>query len=318
MKHHFSPQFYLSGWLDPVDGHLCCIRKVYGGKLVPDRKSPAATGYAVDGYRTDHVPADQAHRVETAFMSPLDNDAARELQRMLAGDPRLRTSEERSAWTRFVISLLFRHPVAVESLKAHFARMHGEAVRGVQAEFPGSSISLAPVHTSAAASNMLTDIIDNDCVGPTIFDMNWVVVDVSKAKLPLITSDRPVVMPLGLGDPDCHIALPISPKKLFIAAHNDRFKQFKPGQETTVVKAINKAVVAQASEFVWAVDDSPVAVRREAHGFRWRAAALDARRATGGHRRRTRAAQRRALRVPTISSCTIASALLMKSLMPHL
>jgi hypothetical protein len=254
MKHHYSPHFYLSGWLGP-DEQLCCVRKVYGRKLVTDRKPPGGTGYAIDGYRTDHVPEHDAHRVETAFMSPLDNDAARELQRMLAGDPRIRTSEERSAWTRFVISLLFRHPAAVASLKAHFAEMHGEAVRGVEAEFPGSVISLDPAFTSIAASNMLTEIIDNDRVGPTIFDMKWVVVDVSKSKLPLMTSDRPIVMPLGLGDPDCHIALPISPKKLFIAAHNDRFKQLKPGQETTVVKAINKAVVVQAQEFVCAVDD---------------------------------------------------------------
>jgi hypothetical protein len=257
MKHHFSPKFYLSGWAGP-DGQLCCIRKIYG-RLVVQPKTPTGTGYAIDGYRTDHVPEQDAHRVETAFMSPLDNVAARELQRMLAGDPRIRTSEERSAWTRFVISLLFRHPAAVASLKAHFDQMHNVAVRGVEAEFPGSVISLDPAYTSIAASNMLTEIIDNDRVGPTIFNMKWVIVDVSKSKLPLMTSDRPVVMPLGLGDPDCHIALPISPTKLFIAAHNDRFKQLKPGQETTVVKAINKAVVVQASEFVWAVDDSQLA-----------------------------------------------------------
>jgi hypothetical protein len=257
MKHHFSPKFYLCGWVGP-DGKLCCIRKVYG-KIVAERKTPTATGYVNDGYKTDHVPAHDAHRVETAFMSPLDNDAARELQRMLAGDPRIRTSEERSAWTRFVISLLFRHPAAVESLKAHFQQMHDVAVRGVEAESPGAVITLDPAVTSAAASNMLTEIIDNDRVGPTIFDMKWVVVDVSKSKLPLMTSDRPVVMPHGLDHPDCHIALPISPTKLFIAAHTDRFKQLKPGQETVVVKAINKAVVAQAREFVWAVDDSQLA-----------------------------------------------------------
>jgi hypothetical protein len=256
MKHHFSPKFYLSGWTGP-DGQLCCIRKVYG-KLVVDPKTPTGTGYVKDGYKTDHVPDDKAQRVETAFMSPLDNDAARELQRMLAGDPRLRTSEERSAWTRFVISLLFRHPAAVEVLKAHFTEMHAVAVRGVEAEFPGSAITLDPAYTSVAASNMLTEIIDNDRVGPTIFGMKWVVVDVKDAKRTLMTSDRPVVMPHGLDHPDCHIALPISPTKLFIAAHTDRFKQLKPGHENVVVKEINKAVVAQAREFVWAVDDSQI------------------------------------------------------------
>jgi hypothetical protein len=254
MKHHFSPKFYLSGWLGP-DEQLCSIRNVHG-KLVVRRKAPGATGFVVDGYKTDHVPVDQAQRVETAFMSPLDNDAARELQRMRAGDPRLRTSEERSAWTRFVISLLFRHPAAVEVLKAHFTEMHAVAVRGVEAEFSGSAITLNPAYTSVAASRMLTEIIDNDRVGPTIFGMKWVLVDVSDAQHTLMTSDRPVVMPHGLDHPDCHIALPISRTKLFIAAHTDRFKQLKPGHENVVVKEMNKAVVAQAREFVWAVDDS--------------------------------------------------------------
>ncbi|MGJ5068181.1 DUF4238 domain-containing protein [Bradyrhizobium oligotrophicum] len=256
MKHHFSPQFYLSGWT--TNGQLCCMRKIYG-RIVVDTKTPAGTGYVHDGYKTDHIPEADAHRVETAFMSPLDNGAARELQRMLASDPRIRSSEERSAWTRFVISLLFRHPAAVETLKAHFGEMHGLAVEGAQAENPGTVITLDPAYTSIAASNMLTDIIDNTRVGPTIFDMKWVVVDVTASKIPLMTSDRPVVMPLGLADPDCHIALPISPAKLFIAAHTDRFKQLKPGRETVVVKAINKAVVVQAREFVWGVDDSQLA-----------------------------------------------------------
>jgi hypothetical protein len=257
MKHHFSPEFYLGGWVGD-DHQLCCIRKVYG-KFVAKRRGPGGTGYVIDGYKTDHIPEEDAQRVETAFMSPLDNGAALELQRMLAGDRRIRTSEERSAWTRFVISLLFRHPAAVESLKAHFAEMHSVAVRGVEAEFSGSAISLNPAATSVAALNMLTDIIDNTRVGPTIFDMKWVIVDVSASKYPLMTSDRPIVMPLGLGDRDCHIALPISPAKLFIAAHNDRFNQLRPRQETAVVKAINKAVIVQAREYVWAVDDAQLA-----------------------------------------------------------
>ena len=144
--------------------------------------------------------------------------------------------------------------------------MHTVAVRGVEIDVPGTSITLDPAYTSVAASNMLTEIIDNDRVGPTIFGMKWVVVDVSSAKNTLMTSDRPVVMPHGLDNPDCYIALPISPTKLFIAAHTDRFKQLKPGHEHVVVKEINKAVVTQAREFVWAVDDTQLAFVRKHMG----------------------------------------------------
>jgi hypothetical protein len=66
------------------------------------------------------------------------------------------------------------------------------------------------------AANFLTDVIDNDRVGKTVFEMKWSRIDLSKSTHQLLTSDRPINMPLGLADPEAYISLPVSPRILFV------------------------------------------------------------------------------------------------------
>ena len=100
--------------------------------------------------------------------------------------------------------------------------------------------------------NMLRDIIDNENVIRDINNMHWATVSLHRSDVPLLTSDRPLDMPLGLARANAYIALPVSPHELFIAAHNDVWAKVcaaKPPEE--VVEMINQAVVAQARKIVW-------------------------------------------------------------------
>ncbi len=253
MGHHFSPVFYLSGWASPT---VTVMRKV-NGNVVVNNRYPGGTGFVPDGYRIDHVPEDVSQRLETAFMSPLDDGAAKELQAILSGDSAPRSAAQRSSWTRFVISLLFRHSEGVRVLKDHMQEMYAEAAKAIEPAHPGMKFIIHPAAPAIDASNMLADIIDNDRVGPTIFGMKWCVVNVPDAKHRLLTSDRPVVMPIGLDDAQAYIALPISPTKVFVAAYDDRFKRGLPDvNQNTIVKVMNRAVVAQGREYVWGTDNS--------------------------------------------------------------
>jgi Protein of unknown function (DUF4238) len=92
-RHHYNPEFYLGGWAGP-DGLVCEIKKAYG-KIEARPKSPRATGFERDLYRTDGVP--DAQLVEKNFMSPLDNGAARALQKILSGDGTEWSGAERTA-----------------------------------------------------------------------------------------------------------------------------------------------------------------------------------------------------------------------------
>jgi Protein of unknown function (DUF4238) len=266
-RHHFNPEFHLRQWAG-ADGLLCEIKKAHG-KVVAQRKSPKATGFQRDLYRTDGVPGELAHHVETNFMSKIDNDAARALQKILAGDGTPWAADERTGWTTYVLSLLFRNPENVAVIKEHIRAAWDEGLKALEADYVARRrptdpetfedyVALTnPAAAEIGASNFLMETISNKRVGPTIFNMHWTRHNLKHSKLPLLTSDRPLVMPLGLGDPGAYIALAVSPSVLFVAAHDQRFAgSVVRWKHTELVKVLNRAVVSQARKFVWATDDS--------------------------------------------------------------
>ena len=54
-----------------------------------------------------------------------------------------------------------------------------------------------PNAAQIGAANFLADVIDNAQVGKTVFEMKWSRIDLSKSRYQLLTSDRPIDMPLG-------------------------------------------------------------------------------------------------------------------------
>jgi hypothetical protein len=266
-KHHSNPVFYLRQWAGE-DGQLCEIKKVRN-KVEVQRKHPKATGFQRDLYRTDGVPEEHAQHVEKNFMSPLDNDAACALQKILSGDSTAWTGDERTAWTTFILSLLFRNAENVAIIKDHILMMWHEGLSELHANYAARRrptdpdtfeeyVALTnPAAPQIAASNFLMETISNKRVGPTIFDMHWTRHKLTPSKLDLLTSDRPIIMPLGLGDPRAYIALPVSPSILFIAARDPGFADsVARWKHTELVKQLNKSIVSQARRFVWATDDS--------------------------------------------------------------
>jgi Protein of unknown function (DUF4238) len=266
-RHHFNPEFNLRQWAG-ADGLLCEIKKAHG-KVEAQRKSPKATGFQHDLYRTDGVPDVLAQHVERNFMSKLDNDAACALKKILSGDGTPWTGDERTAWTTFILSLLFRNPENVTIIKDHIRALWDEGMRALGAEYetrrrptdPETFEGYVALTNLAApeigASNFLMETISNERVGPAIFNMHWTRHNLRHSKLRLLTSDRPIIMPFGLGDPQAYIALPVSPSILFLAARNRGFaSSVARWKHTDLVKLLNKAIVSQARQFVWATDDS--------------------------------------------------------------
>ena len=205
-------------------------------------------------------------------MKPLDDAAARALQRIMSGGTSPWDSEERSAWTRYLLSLIFRNPEAVRTIKDHMTEMWDVGIRALEENYasrrrptdpPTFEEYYARTNPAAAqisATNMLAEIINNDRIGPTIFDMDWSRVDLRRSNLPLLFSDRPLDRPLGLGDRRAYIALPIAPYALFLASHDpDLSTSIAHGNHTEAVRKMNKTVVSQAREYVWGVDDSQLA-----------------------------------------------------------
>jgi hypothetical protein len=265
-NHHYKPVFFLSRWAGK-DKQLCEM-KLIRGKVVAARRHPQGTGYVRDLYRTDGVPEEISQNLETRFMSPLDSDAANAMQKIATDGPL--DAEDREAWARFMLSLLYRNRECVELIKTHMADIRNEATLALEPDWaalrrPGDETTLAeasaarePAAANIDASAMLVDIIANSRAVPDIARMHWTRIDLRTSKIPLLTSDRPIVM-VGLSDPKAHMALPIGPHDLFIGAFDQEIpNKLLRADPTTLAREMNRDVVSAARQFVWGVDDAEI------------------------------------------------------------
>jgi hypothetical protein len=167
--------------------------------------------------------------------------------------------------------LLYRHPEGVGVIKDHMIDMWAEGTAALEADwaanrgpldsftFVEETVIRLPGAADISAANMLMEVIDNDRAVPDIAHMHWTHVALRRTKHSLLTSDRPLVMPVGFGHRQCYIALPVGPRDLFVAAHDDRFSRALPTADyNKIVRLMNKDVVAQARQYVWGNDNSQV------------------------------------------------------------
>lgn len=116
LKHHHLPIFYLKRWARE-DGRICQFSRPHD-ELRAKYVFPSQTAYVERLYETKGLPPEQAQQVEEKFLQPLDTLAAEALAMLENDDNRLRReSKARSAWSRFVMSLIMRTPADIEALK---------------------------------------------------------------------------------------------------------------------------------------------------------------------------------------------------------
>jgi hypothetical protein len=106
-----------------------------------------------------------------------------------------------------------------------------------------------------AAAMLIQRVIDSEFVGNHLIRMIWTTITMPSS-FSFLTSDRPIIMTNGLSQPEGHLALPIGPRKLFIASNQqaivDEVARRKPDD---LVAFVNDRVVKQARNFVIGVDD---------------------------------------------------------------
>ena len=263
-KHHYIPAFYLKQWA--TKGVLCEMRKT-NGRIIRKHKHPDGTGYKRDLYRIEGVSDEIAQHFERKFMQMVDTDASDALKTIQrVGEWSIR---ERDGWIRFLLSLLFRNPEAVETVKAQIREIwrvsiaafeeNYEAKRGPDdpPTFEEFKALTSPDAPEIAASNFLQTIMNGPNTGPAIAKMQWGKIYLKNSKFTLLTSDRPLDMPKALSNPEAYIALPIGPRLIFVATNNLKLiETLRRTDHTKMARSLNLKVVAQAREYVWGLDDS--------------------------------------------------------------
>jgi hypothetical protein len=118
------------------------------------------------------------------------------------------------------------------------------------------AVSDAPNLFADAHKYLLTQLINHEDPGHYIINMIWAVLDVSDARHRLLTCDRPYILPCGLKDPLCILAVPISPTRLFVAANNSEpLEALRHQSSRDTVRNANNLVVRLAVQNVYGSTD---------------------------------------------------------------
>jgi hypothetical protein len=271
-KHHYIPKFYLKQWAGG-DGTLCEFSRPHK-EVRPRKVTPDGTGYFRGLNTFARLPSQLAHFLENQFFRTVDNDASGVLRVLLQDKVDFDDPERsRSAWSRFLMSLIYRNPegmtrigtkVAAEfptlletTVRSHYQSRRIETDPETFEEFQSkiTQKEIDEVHLL-----VMHRIMDSESVGRLLNQMQWAVIRFSEAHHRLITSDRPICMTPGLGKPDAVLIMPISPRQIFIAAHHIEIinRTHNMAEAGGLAQRLNNAVARQARKYVYSVDDAPL------------------------------------------------------------
>ncbi len=226
---------------------------------------PKATGFQRDLYSFLDCPPEIAQYLESIFLQRTDSLASLALVKLLAGNAEPWTPELRSAWSRFAINFLIRHPHPFAEIKAvtHDGWLQPDDVtqqeyeRLRQPEDPPRFEQWVLLQGNNLADRIrirfLQAAMDNMVVGERFNAMLWNVLDLSASRFRLLTSDWPLYREFN-GERMLFV-LPISPIALFTAVtHREIFENLRRKRADDLVRRINETVVSYARLYVYSTD----------------------------------------------------------------
>lgn len=264
-KHHYLPAFYLRQWEAGEKSKLIEFSKPYGPKLQIKPVKALSTGYVERLYSIEGYPEDLAQKVETWWFAPVDHEASMALKLLKeTGEISRSDSENRSAWCRFLLSLLLRCPEDIKDLKVLWREnVFGHGGGDYQAEYSAARTEDYPESFSDFLRELpveikeyhqyksLMELMNSERVGTEIVNLDWTVISTSERAQSFLTSDRPIVRSNGS---DLSFVIPIGPRQLFVAASRTRLARIKETEETRLAKQVNQFVVEGAMRFVYSCD----------------------------------------------------------------
>ncbi|NKM94274.1 DUF4238 domain-containing protein [Rhizobium leguminosarum] len=266
--HHYLPSFYQSRWA-VNDRRLRRFSKPRD-KIVAKWVYPTQSGGEDELYSDPEAPPDKAQVLESDFMSPLDSLASQALKMIETGDATInRHPKFRSAWSRFLMSLMMRMPDDIETLKGGLVEEWMLAIPDLEEVYSTNReagwpetfqeyLARSPNSFASWASSLIRTLIDHQNIGELLNNMRWFTREVN-GNAEFLASDRPLITWFDFSEPDTYIFHPIGPKRVFVAVNNvetQRRIERQPAEEW--VTNINKCVAGAAKKFVFATDDRQV------------------------------------------------------------
>ena len=272
MRHHYVPQFLLNPWTeDSLDGKLEVFRLDIQG-FPSSRRGSRYTGFDNDLYALtkEKIAGMEKQAVETRFLKLIDSKAANVRKKMMSHGFKTLTPEDKVDWARFLMSLRLRQPDIVNMLK-HESAEHLKKTLNEQSEeyieLAATDVPLTleewteeqyPGLIENFGLSYFHELVDNPKYGNKILRMKWYLWDFSNTSYDLLLSDHPCIFTSGVDDSNCVIALPIHPKKAFLATQNDSVVQNLQRQHLKdLVMRLNESSVNQTRVRIYARNESP-------------------------------------------------------------
>lgn len=260
IDHHYLPVFYLKQWC--VDGKVVRYYRPYRA-VVAKPLIPENTGFEPNLYTLDGFPVELRYSIETHYTGPvIDTPASKALELLLAGGLPTLSDAMKRAWARFLMSLALRNPETLAMMNAEMRQQmialrcaNSEVQEGYRASGDPRDLSewiedQYPPIMKRAGTLRLPLFVEE--LSKPFHSMRWFVFDLGGAVTALMTSDRPHFEQHGFGDPRYIMALPLSPRFLFVAARAPETIRALTSQfPDSIVDMINERLVRQASVQVY-------------------------------------------------------------------
>lgn len=263
-RHHYIPEFYQRKWAGG-DGQLERYELI-NDAVVRRRVFPSAAAFRKDLYRYPRADMEEWHAqaLEWAIFKKIDDAGAKALEALTSEPAAIRDNAIRGHWTVFLRTMLLRTPYQMTGVLStlaqiwrdvdvseKYAAMHQPGMPETATEFLEA---LNPNVAKESAFRMFADAVGNDRMTRHIMKLSWRIIDCAASDHQLLLSDHPIVL-VPLETDHGHIAMPLSPTQILVAATNDQTKEMVDSlRPKLMVRIMNKFTVQRAQHCVIAHD----------------------------------------------------------------
>jgi hypothetical protein len=213
VRHHYTPQFYLSAWCSPGapgEGDRLFVVQNFDGKIKYVRRPPKAIGYQDHLYSfSAELPTPEPAALEKRVFSPLDDKAGKLVAKLMV-DERL-SDDERLVWATFLAAMRARTPENIALVKERGTE-HVRLERGKgQSDYEALKEHSDPASVLEWIESRYPGLIENFSLanlprvltGDVVVKINsmaWHALNFETGRHRLLCSDRPCVFTAGIDD----------------------------------------------------------------------------------------------------------------------
>jgi len=272
MRHHYVPQFLLRAWADTMqDGKVQTFRLDLPN-LPPSRHAPRHTAFEDNLYALTMpvVAGMEQQAVEKHLLRHVDDLASQVLRKLSSTGFADLTSEDCCDWARFLMSLRVRQPAIVHRLRTESSEQLEASLNQNPEEYDaiagsGNPPTLLewtnqkfPGLIENFGMSFFRNLVDDPKIGEKLLRMKWWLWDFARESNELLLADHPCIFTHGIDHPDVVIALPIGPRRAFMATSTDRVATIMRKQRPKdLIMRMNESSLNQARVRVYARDTAP-------------------------------------------------------------